>query len=156
MTVSTNILGNSQIPIGIESDTSGEGDGAIVSTNKIFGTSTYDAIDVCSNGNSIKTNTIFNSAESGIHFDAGCGTTGNSNTATGNTFVESFCAGILTDPGTTGNTTGSETYDAVPFTLTTSTSKCTIPLGPQSISRNAEIVGGSNHASFNHKFSPAR
>jgi parallel beta-helix repeat protein len=157
VTVSTNTLGNSQIPLGIESDTAGEGDGAIVSTNKIFGTYTYDAIDVCSNNNSIKTNTIFNSAESGIHFDAGCGTTGNNNTATGNTFVESFCAGILSDPGTSGNSTGTETYEAVPFTLATTTSRCTIPPGPQSQSKNkAEIVGGSNHASVHHKFSPAR
>jgi hypothetical protein len=157
ITVSTNVLGNSQIPIGIYTDTTGAGDGVSVTANKIFGTSSFDAIDVCTNGNTIKTNTIFNSAESGLHFDASCGSTGNGNTATGNTFVESFCAGILSDPGTTGNTTGAETYDAVPFTTTTSTSRCTIPPGPQaqSMSGNAEIVGGSNHAA-NHKFSPAR
>jgi hypothetical protein len=155
ITVSGNVLGNSQIPIGIYTSTN-VGNGVSVTTNKIFGTSTYDAIDVCTNGNTIKTNTVYNSAESGLHFDAGCGSTGNNNNASGNTFVESSCAGILSDPGTSGNTTGTEIYDAVPFTVATSTSRCTIPPGPQSLAGNGAITGESIHARTNHKFSPAR
>jgi hypothetical protein len=155
ITISGNVLGNSQIPIGIFTTTN-VGNGVSVTTNKIFGTSTFDAIDVCTNGNTIKTNTIYNSAESGVHFDASCGSTGNSNSASGNTFVESSCAGILTDPGTTGNTTGAETYDEVPFTLASSTSKCTIPPGPQSLAGSAALTGESIHARTNHKVSPAR
>jgi hypothetical protein len=151
ITVSLNVLGNSQIPIAIYTDTPGVGDGVSVTSNKIFGTAAYDAIDVCTNGNTIKTNTIFDSAESGVHFDASCGSTGNNNIASGNTFVESFCAGVLADPGTSGNTNASEIYYAVPFTITSSTSKCTIPAGPHSaIGKTAMYVKG------NHKFSPAR
>ena len=99
ITVTSNIAGNSQLPIVLFTDSPGVlGDGVSVTSNKIFGTSTYDAIDVCTNGNTVKTNTISNSAESGVHLDASCGSTGGNNVVTGNAVVESFCAGILTDP----------------------------------------------------------
>lgn len=153
--VTTNIVGNSQLPIVLYTDfaygPTEFGDGVSVTGNKIFGTATYDAIDVCTNGNTVTGNTIFNSAESGVHLDASCGTffggpaTGNNNTATGDTFLESACAGILADPGTTGNNyiTPSDTYYTVPFPVTSSTSSCAIPSGH----------AGARAA---HKFSPAR
>ncbi len=154
ITVNSNTLGNSQLPIGLETDFaygSGEyGDGVYVEGNKIMGTSVYDAIDLCTNGNIVTGNTIFNSAESGIHLDASCGTyysgpaTGNNNTVTGNTIVESACAGILADPGTAGNTTTPDSYFTVPFTITSSTSSCTIP--PRA----------ALHGKALRKFSPAR
>jgi len=154
--VTTNIVGNSQIPIGLYTDTPNVGDGVSVTGNKIFGTWAYDAIDVCTNGNTVKTNTIFNSAESGVHLDASCSSggisTGNSNTVTGNTILESSCTGILTDPGTTGNTIAPNTYYTVPFTTTGSTSKCTIPTSAQAAMRG----GGINGAKATLKFSPAR
>src|ERR1019366_3451403 len=66
-----------------------------------FGIVLWDAaensgITVSTNGNTIKGNTIFNSAESGVHLDASCGTlfggaTGNNNIVTGNTILESAC-----------------------------------------------------------------
>jgi parallel beta-helix repeat protein len=130
-TVSLNLVGNSQYPIAIYIDTASTGDGATISSNKIMGTAAYDAIDVCSNGNTVKSNIIFDSAESGIHLDASCSGTGNNNTVTTNTMLESDCAGILSDPGTTGNTVGSQTYYTVPFQKATSTSKCTISQGPR-------------------------
>jgi parallel beta-helix repeat protein len=145
--ITSNVLGNSQIPLGLYTDTPGTyGDGVSATGNRIFGTSVYDAIDVCTNGNTVTGNTIFNSAESGVHLDASCGGTGNSNTATGNTFVESSCAGILADPGTTGNTTTSEVYDTVPFTITSSTASCNIPQSPQA----------RGQARTANKFSPKR
>ena len=144
--VDTNILGNSQIPIGLETDTPGTyGDGVFVEGNKIFGTGAYDAIDLCTNGNIVTTNTIFNSAQSGVHLDAGCTGTGNNNTVKGNTIVESACAGILADPGTSGNTTTTDAYFTVPFPVASSTSGCTIP----------EFGGAIAHGKATHKFSPA-
>ncbi len=160
VSVSDNILGNSELPIVLYTDfsTAGEyGDGVSVTGNKIFGTSTYDAIDVCTNGNTITSNVIFNSAESGVHLDASCSanalTSGNNNLAKSNTVLESSCAGILEDPGTTGNTDAPNTYYTVPFTTASSTSKCTIPAGPNN---NAMARSGSTHATSTHKFSPKR
>jgi hypothetical protein len=106
-------------------DTSGVGDGAIVTTNKVFGTRIFDGIDVCTNNNTIQTNTIMNSSESAIHLDASCGvfdsgTSGSGNTVTGNTIVDA-CTGVLEDAGTS-NTTVPNTYFAAG---TTAGSSCT-------------------------------
>ena len=137
ITVTRNRVGNSQLPIALVTlgdDGANLGDGVTVTDNHIFGTSAYDAIDVCTNGSTVTGNTIFNSAESGVHLDASCGIhfgglTGNNNIATGNTILESACAGILFDPTTTGNTTTPDTYYTVPFPVTSSTSKCTVAAG---------------------------
>jgi hypothetical protein len=150
ISIATNTLGNSQLPIALYTlgdDGANLGDGVSVTGNKILGTSVYDAIDVCTNGNTVTGNIIFNSAESGVHLDASCGayfggSTGNNNTATGNTILESACAGILADPGTTGNntTTPVDTYFTVPFTITSSTSSCTIPPGAPIRAKGARKV----------------
>ena len=131
ITISGNIVGNSQLPIALYTDKVGVyGDGVSVTGNRAFGASTYDGIDVCTNGNTVTGNTIVNSAESGMHLDASCGSTGQSNTVTGNAILESACAGILDDTnGTGGNTITDDTYFTVPFTLTSSTSKCTVAAG---------------------------
>lgn len=151
ITISTNVVGNSQLPIGLFSFTSGLGDGVSITSNKIFGTSTYDAIDVCTNGNTVKTNMIFNSAESGIHLDASCNGTGSNNIVTGNTIVESACAGILSDNLVTGNTIAPNTYETVPFSTTDTTSRCTIPAGP-----TAGAAGIPSKAKRARKVSPAK
>jgi parallel beta-helix repeat protein len=114
VTVSGNTVGNSNIGIAIVAATVGTyGDFAAVSGNKVMASSLFDGIDVCSNNNTVTSNTIFNSTESGIHLDASCGTTGSNNSVKGNTILESACAGILQDPGTT-NTIGTNTYYTVP------------------------------------------
>jgi hypothetical protein len=110
--VTNNILSYSQLPIGLETlgdDGTNLGDGVAVTGNKISG-AIGDAIDVCTNGNMIASNTIFNSGRSGVHFDASCGaafggSTGASNTATKNIILESGCAGILDDTGGAGSNT---------------------------------------------------
>jgi hypothetical protein len=148
ITVTGNIVGNSQIPIALFTlgdDGANLGDGVSVTGNKVFGTSTYDGIDVCTNGNIVTGNTIFNSAESGVHLDASCGiffggATGNNNNVTGNTILESECAGILADLGTSGNTTTPNTYFTVPFPVASS---CPSP-------------AVSTRAKTTSKFSPAR
>ncbi len=128
--ISGNILGNSNIAIALFTDTPGTyGDGVSVTLNKIFGTSTFDAIDVCSNSNIITGNTIFNSTQSGIHLDASCVGTGNGNNVSGNTILESACAGILSDAGT--GTVGINTFYTVPFPTTNSTASCTLPAEAQ-------------------------
>jgi len=128
--VSGNTLGNSNYAVSLVTTTAGTyGDGVSVTSNKIFGTSTFDAIDVCTNGNTITGNTIFNSYESGIHLDASCGSTGTGNAVTGNTILESACAGILDDPGT-GVVGATNVFYTVPFPVTNSTASCPFPSGP--------------------------
>jgi hypothetical protein len=138
VTVSGNIVGNSNIAIALETDTPGTyGDGVSVTSNKIFGTSTFDGIDVCTNGNTVTGNFIFNSAQSGIHLDTNCGA-GTGNKATGNTILESACAGILVDSAT-GNTTSPDTFFTVPFTVTSTTTSCTIPAAVVRASRGLKF-----------------
>ncbi len=127
--VSGNIVGNSQDAIGLYTDAAPGtyGDGVTVSANKIFGNSTGDAIDVCTNGNTVTGNTVFNTGESAVHLDSSCGSTGNNNTVTGNVVLESACAGYLIDSGTTGNGTPSGTFYTVPFATANTIASCTIP-----------------------------
>jgi parallel beta-helix repeat protein len=121
--VSGNTAGNSNIAIAIITTTPGAtGDGVTVTSNRVFGTSTFDGIDVCTSSNVITGNTIFNSAESGIHLDTSCGGTATGNNVSGNTLLESFCAGILSDTGT-GNV-GANTFFEVPFPVASSTASC--------------------------------
>lgn len=138
ITVTTNVVGNSQTAIALETDgdSGGEnlGDVVSVTSNKIFG-ATGDAIDVCTNGNTVTNNTIFNSGNSGVHLDASCGlsyggVSGTNNVATGNTILESTCAGILDDSsGTGGNSYGKETDYTVPFLVAYSTGSCPFVTG---------------------------
>jgi parallel beta-helix repeat protein len=99
----------------------GADDNVTVTGNTIFGTSVYDAIDACSNNNTITGNTVVNSANSGLHLDGLCGGTGTGNTVNKNTFVESACAGILYDSDTAPDV-GTDIYYAVPFPLADATS----------------------------------
>ena len=141
VTVNNNILGNSQLPIILDSDETGmAGDGITVTGNHVFGTSVYDAIDVCSNGNTVTGNTIFNTSESGVHLDASCGGTGKNNVATGNTIIESTCAGILDDySGTGGNSYGAEIYHTVPFPVAGSAGACPFPAAPAAMARGTRL-----------------
>jgi hypothetical protein len=126
-TISGNIVGNSQEGIQLFTDTPGTfGDTVTVTANKIFGTTVGDAIDVCTSGNSVTSNIIDNTAQSGVHLDGSCGA-GNSNTVSTNTVVESACAGYLVDPDTTTNNVTTGTFLAVPLEITSDTSTCTIP-----------------------------
>jgi hypothetical protein len=134
-TVGGNTVVNSPSPIALKADGASSpnyGDGVTVTGNRIFGSAINDAIDVCTNGNTISKNTIFNTAESAIHLDASCGVnagiaaTGNGNSVTQNTITNSACAGILDDNSGGGdtNTNSPNTYYAVPFQVTGSTSSC--------------------------------
>jgi hypothetical protein len=137
--VSGNTVGNSQEGIQIFTDSPGAlGDVVNVTSNKIYGTSSFDAIDVCTSGNTITGNTIINAAQSGVHFDGSCGV-GSSNSASANTFIESACAGYLVDTDTS-NAAPTGTYLDVPFEVATSTASCTIPQAQQAHGRTGSKI----------------
>jgi parallel beta-helix repeat protein len=94
----------------------GTGDGTDVSTNSVTGTQIFDAIDLCSNNNSAKSNTVYGNAESGIHLDDTCGSTGNSNTVSANV-VNEACAGILLGYGTDNTYSPNSYYNVVNTTF---------------------------------------
>jgi len=79
----------------------GLGDHTIIKSNQVLNTQIFDAIDACSNANTIESNAIANATESGIHLDSGCGATGVNNVVKAN-FINESCAGIL--EGATLNT----------------------------------------------------
>jgi hypothetical protein len=109
ITVSTNYVGSAQFGIVAVSDpTYGPADSTTITSNNVSGTQIFDAIDICSSSNIVKTNTIFGSAQSGVHIDDSCGS-GNNNTVTGNTINEA-CAGVLLGTGT-GNTSTPNTIE---------------------------------------------
>jgi Right handed beta helix region len=107
---SSNTVESTQLGIVPATDpTYGPADGTTVNGNHIGGTQNFDAIDLCSDGNTAEMNVIYGSAQSGIHLDDSCApSTGGGNTVTGNTINEA-CAGILLGSGT-GNTTTPNTF----------------------------------------------
>ena len=72
------------------------------------GYSNSDDIDVCSNNNQIKANTVDNSAESGIHLDNSCMETQTETSGTGNSVksnqINDNCVGILSGADEDANT----------------------------------------------------
>jgi hypothetical protein len=133
ITVSGNEVGSAQFGIITVTDAAGfcsnnsgpiscgPADNTTITSNKLAGTQLFDAIDVCSNGNTVESNIVFGSAESGVHADDTCSsgtystTSGNNNYITKNSIVEA-CAGILVGTGT-GNTFSPNTFLDVTNTL---------------------------------------
>ncbi|HTS35554.1 MAG TPA: right-handed parallel beta-helix repeat-containing protein [Candidatus Solibacter sp.] len=125
-TVKNNAVTNTQFGIALVADTNGFGDNSTVTLNKVSGTRIFDGIDVCTNGNTIQSNTVTNSSESAIHLDASCGGGTGNNLASN--IINDACVGVLVDgaisvppnPGkffavgtTVGGSCGSNTVDAV-------------------------------------------
>jgi hypothetical protein len=98
----------------------GAADVTSIINNKVVGTQIFDAIDVCSNQDTVQSNILYGSTESGVHIDDTCtnsslGTTsGNNDTAIQN-LINEACAGVLTGTGT-GNTFSPNTYANVTTT----------------------------------------
>jgi hypothetical protein len=117
ITASGNTVESTQLAIVTATDpTYGVADNASITSNHIGGTQNFDAIDLCSNGNTANSNTIFGSAQSGVHTDDECpgpgsSPSGNNNTVDNNTINEA-CAGILEGSGT-GNTFSSNIFENV-------------------------------------------
>jgi len=110
--------------IGIATD--GDSGAATVSSNHVGGSLNFDGIDLCTSGDSAKSNTVYDSTNSGIHIDDSCGTI--SATVTTNTINEA-CAGVLVGPSGSGTTTGN-TYSNVFTEVQTGSDTCTPPALP--------------------------
>src|ERR1700693_6098398 len=82
----------------------------------------------CSNDNAATGNTINGSDESAIHLDDTCTGASTGNTVTSNK-INSACAGILSGPGATDNTTIPNTFYNVVNLQSTGTNTCTPPPG---------------------------
>jgi hypothetical protein len=108
ITISGNSVNSAQFGITVDTDpTYGPADNSVIESNKVSGNQIFDAIDLCSNANTAKLNTVYGSAQSAFHADDGCGS-GNNNTITNNT-VNEACAGILLGTGT-GTSFSSNTF----------------------------------------------
>jgi hypothetical protein len=127
--VSTNTVESTQFGIVPVTEAAGKtANGTVVKSNHVGGTQNYDAIDLCSDGNTAQSNVIYGSSQDGIHTDDTCPpSTGSSNTVTGNTINEA-CAGILKGSGT-GNTIAPNSFLNVTNT-TLAGDTCTPLVGP--------------------------
>ena len=119
--VSGNTVSNTQGAIIIFTDSAQTADWNDVTSNKITtspsaGIYLLDGIDLCSNNNTAKSNTVFNSSGAGVHNDSQCvengGATGNNNVIANNTINEA-CAGVLTGHGASPAPTGTTTFNVV-------------------------------------------
>ena len=116
----------------------GSANGTTIKANHIGGTQIFDAIDLCSDGNTVQGNVIYGSSQDAIHLDDSCSpSTGSNNTVTGNAINEG-CAGILLGSGTGNTTIPSNTFMNVTHT-TLSGDVCTPAVGKMS---------GLNHSSL--------
>ncbi len=105
VTVSTNTVESTQYGIVPVTEAAGKtANGTVVTSNHIGGTQLYDAIDLCSDGNTAQSNVIYGSSQDGIHVDGECPpSTGSGNSVTRNTINEA-CAGILLGTGGSNTT----------------------------------------------------
>jgi len=127
--IKSNNVSNTQFGIAIVSDpTLGAADGATLTSNTVSATHLYDGIDLCSNSNIVTTNTINGSDEAAIHVDDTCTGASTGNMVTKNQ-INSACAGILSGPGASSNTTIPNTFYNVVTLQSTGTNTCTPPPG---------------------------
>jgi hypothetical protein len=148
VTASNNTVETTQAGVATASDpTYGPANGATVTSNHIGGTQNFDAIDLCSSNNTAESNVIDGSAQSGIHADDSCPSSGTGNTIEHNTINEA-CAGILEGPSATGNTVAPNTFFNVTTTVLTGTDTCT----PSAAITSAQA---SNSAPKTHSARPA-
>ena len=150
VSVTSNTVESTQLGIVPVTDLNyGTGDGTIIKSNHIGGTQNYDAIDLCSNGNTVQSNVIYGSAQDAVHADDSCGGTGNNNVITSNT-INGACAGILTGTGTSGNSFTPNTFMNVTNT-TLAGDVCTPPAtGPM-----ADAMGTSGSHAKSHSLRPS-
>jgi Right handed beta helix region len=151
VTVTNNTIESTQFAVTTATDpTYGPANGTTVTSNHIGGTQNFDAVDFCSNNNTAESNVIYGSAQSGIHADDSCPSSGTGNTIEHNTINEA-CAGILEGPSASGNTVAPNTFFNVTTTVLTGTDTCTPPAA--SVAATAALA--SNSAPKTHPARPS-
>jgi hypothetical protein len=131
ISITSNSVGSAQFGIATDTDNvgycnnllCGPADHTTITSNKVIGTQVFDGIDLCSSSNTVRSNDIYGSLESGVHIDDSCGS-GINNTVTSNTINEA-CAGVLLGTGSP-NTSAPNTYANVTNT-TLAGDTCTSP-----------------------------
>ena len=128
ITVTGNAVGSAQFGIVADTDSygfctngtatisCGPADNTTITANHVVGTAIFDAIEACSNHNTIQSNTIFGSTESAIHIDDTCtnttlSTTSGNNNSVSKNIINEACAAILTGTGTGNSITTAGTYN---------------------------------------------
>jgi hypothetical protein len=142
-----NVVGNNQLGIAYASDpTYGGADSGTINSNHVYATHLGDGIDVCGNSNTVNSNVVTGSDQSAIHLDNGAGLggcltsppVGNSNTVQSNV-IANACAGILEDPGITGNTVTGNFFNTVTNTIAPGPT-CGTPLSPANGKQQGKAV----------------
>jgi len=127
--IKSNSVNNTQYGIAVVSDpTYGAADGATLTGNTVSSTHLYDGIDLCSNSNTATGNFVNGSDEAAVHVDDTCTGASTGNTIKANSF-NSACAGVLSGPGASGNTTTPNTSYNVVTLQVTGSNTCTPPPG---------------------------
>ena len=127
--IKSNNVNNTQYGIAVVSDpTYGAADGATLTGNTVSSTHLYDGIDLCSNSNTATGNFVNGSDEAAVHVDDTCTGASTGNTIKANSF-NSACAGVLSGPGASGNTTTPNTSYNVVTLQVTGSNTCTPPPG---------------------------
>jgi Right handed beta helix region len=143
VTVTNNTIESTQFGVSTATDpTYGPANGTTVTSNHIGGTQNFDAIEFCSNNNAAESNVIYGSAQSGVHADDSCPSSGTGNTIEHNTINEA-CAGILEGPSATGNTVAPNTFFNVTTTVLTGTATCTPPTAASAATAAAVTTNSS-------------
>ena len=101
MSIRGNSVAFTQTGIAIVTDGNQSDNNNTIINNQVVNSQFGDGIDLCSNGNTVISNTVFSSSRAGIHLDGGCSSTstGNNNFVSRNV-VNDACAGILLGSGT--------------------------------------------------------
>ena len=120
----------------------GLSDKTVIKSNAVLDTFLYDAIDLCSNSNTVENNVLSNAAESGVHLDSSCTSAGNKNVVNSNTITES-CAGVL-NSGTANSIGTANTYNSVGTTVLTGNVCSTLSVAVVGSAASAQVSQASS------------
>ncbi len=149
VTVTGNSVTTTQGGIVTASDSMQTANGNTITGNLVSNTVFGDGIDLCSDHNTAFGNTVFSSAEAGIHLDSTCGASGNNNHVGGNTINEA-CAGILLGHGS-GNVLAEENVFANVNFTTLAGDACPVVASDVTLAKNtatSNTLSTAPHASL--------
>jgi parallel beta-helix repeat protein len=112
-----------------------------LTNNQVVNTQVGDGIDLCSNGNTVTSNTVFSASQSGIHLDSSCVAA----SIVSKNVVNDACAGILLGSGTGNTFPTANTYANVANT-TLAGDTCTPVIVPEALVKNTVSSAGHNSA----------